>query len=238
MRSRISAITATRISASVLTERTPDGSRANTIPGLRHFLYDVVPPERGSSGPTEDPANAGGGASAWPESEAWGPGLMWLPGPGGSRAVEDSPEVVDDEASSSGPAQRARARWAQAGLRPITLQECRHTAATWLDAAGVSPKVSSVLMGHAAPQRQAGAAQITLERYTHALPEDIEGARRQLAEYLAGSQLAGRVNDFSVPRTVPWICASPRLRAMRGVRRGFRDRRIQPLCHLSGPHRQ
>jgi integrase len=90
--------------------------------------------------------------------------------------------------SSAGLAQRARERWAQAGLRPITLQECRHTAATWLDAAGVSPKVSSVLMGHATPQRQLGAAQITLERYTHALPEDIERARRQLADYLAASQ--------------------------------------------------
>jgi hypothetical protein len=67
------------------------------------------------------------------------------------------------------------------------LQECRHTAATWLDAAGVSPKVSSVLMGHATPQRQPGAAQITLERYTHTLPEDVERARQQLADYLATS---------------------------------------------------
>jgi integrase len=90
--------------------------------------------------------------------------------------------------SSSGLAQRARGRWARAGLRPITLQQCRHSAATWLDAAGVSPKVSSVLMGHSTPQRQPGAAQITLERYTHALPEDIERARRQLADYLAAGQ--------------------------------------------------
>jgi hypothetical protein len=43
-------------------------------------------------------------------------------------------------------------------------------------------------MGHATPQRQPGAAQITLERYTHALPEDIERARQQLADYLAASQ--------------------------------------------------
>jgi Phage integrase family len=46
-------------------------------------------------------------------------------------------------------------------LDPIGLHECRHTAATWLDAAGVSPKVASVLMGHATPDAQAGAAPIT-----------------------------------------------------------------------------
>jgi hypothetical protein len=44
--------------------------------------------------------------------------------------------------------------WNDAGLTRITLQEARHTAATWLDAAGVSPKVASVLMGHATPVRQ------------------------------------------------------------------------------------
>jgi len=52
----------------------------------------------------------------------------------------------------------ARTRWKKAGLVPITLQESRHTAATWLDAAGVPPKIASVLMGHATPARQAGAA--------------------------------------------------------------------------------
>ncbi len=91
--------------------------------------------------------------------------------------------------SSSGLAERSRARWKDAELRPITLQECRHSGATWLDAAGVSPKVASVLMGHSIPQRQPGAAQITLERYTHALPADVERARQQLAEYLASAQL-------------------------------------------------
>jgi integrase len=90
--------------------------------------------------------------------------------------------------SSSGLAQRARQRWRSAGLAAITLQECRHSAATWLDAAGISPKVASVLMGHSVPQRQPGAAQITLARYTHALPEDIERARQQLADYLAAAQ--------------------------------------------------
>jgi integrase len=82
----------------------------------------------------------------------------------------------------------ARKTWKKAKLTPITLQESRHTAATWLDAAGVPPKIASVLMGHATPARQPGAAQITLARYTHALPEDIERARQQLTLYLAERQ--------------------------------------------------
>lgn len=90
--------------------------------------------------------------------------------------------------STNGLAKRARRRWEAAKLEPITLQECRHTGATWLDGAGVSPKVASVLMGHATPERQAGAAAITLARYTHALPDDIERARDQLAGYLAEAQ--------------------------------------------------
>lgn len=84
----------------------------------------------------------------------------------------------------------AREAWEKAHLTPITLQEARHTAATWLDAAGVPPKIASVLMGHATPARQSGAAQITLARYTHALPEDIEDARKKLAAYLARHQEA------------------------------------------------
>jgi integrase len=83
---------------------------------------------------------------------------------------------------------KAREAWKKANLTPITLQESRHTAATWLDAAGVPPKIASVLMGHATPARQPGAAQITLARYTHALPGDIEDARTKLAAYLEQHQ--------------------------------------------------
>jgi len=87
--------------------------------------------------------------------------------------------------STNGLAKRARTQWDAAKLEPITLQECRHTAATWLDAASVSPKIASYLMGHTTPSRQEGAATITLARYTHTLPDDIERAREQLAAYLA-----------------------------------------------------
>jgi integrase len=80
--------------------------------------------------------------------------------------------------------------WEAKKLEPISLHEARHSGATWLDAAGVTPKIASVLMGHATPGRQAGAAQITLVRYTHALPEDILKARDKLAAYLTENQKA------------------------------------------------
>jgi hypothetical protein len=75
-------------------------------------------------------------------------------------------------------------------LSPINLHECCHTCATWLDHAGVSPKVVSEWMGHATPRRQAGAAPITLNRYTHVLPGELEKARDQLDAFLA--ERAGR----------------------------------------------
>ena len=79
---------------------------------------------------------------------------------------------------------RADERWNAAGLVRITAHECRHSFATWLDAAGVRPVVASRLMGHAAPRRQDGAAAITQARYTHVLPGDLELAREQLDAFL------------------------------------------------------
>jgi integrase len=76
-------------------------------------------------------------------------------------------------------------RWEALGLEPIRLHEARHTTATWLDHAGVSPKVASQLMGHKTPEHQPGAAPITLERYTHTLPGELERARDQLDSFLA-----------------------------------------------------
>lgn len=75
--------------------------------------------------------------------------------------------------------------WEGLGLDPIRLQESRHSAATWLDHAHVSPKVASVFMGHKAPKRQPDAAPITLRRYTHILPGELERARDQLDAFLA-----------------------------------------------------
>jgi len=85
---------------------------------------------------------------------------------------------------TSGLSNRAITAWEVHGLQPIGLHDCRHTAATWLDTAGVSPKVASVLMGHSVPEQQRGAAPITLARYTHVLPDAIEKARAQLDAWL------------------------------------------------------
>ena len=81
--------------------------------------------------------------------------------------------------------ERVHRRWRDLGLEPIGLHEARHTAATWLDHAGVSPKVASQIMGHKTPEYQPGAARITLERYTHMLPGELERAREMLDKFLA-----------------------------------------------------
>ena len=89
--------------------------------------------------------------------------------------------------SMDGVADRAVKAWEKKvpKLKPIGLQECRHTAATWLDAAGISPKTSSVLMAHSIPDRQPGAAAITLARYTHLMPDALEVARKQMDAWIA-----------------------------------------------------
>jgi integrase len=79
---------------------------------------------------------------------------------------------------------RVHQRWTELGLEPIGLHEARHTAATWLDHAGVSPKVASQLMGHKTPEYQPGAAAITLRRYTHTLPGEPQRARDLLDAFL------------------------------------------------------
>jgi integrase len=88
--------------------------------------------------------------------------------------------------------------WQALDLVPIGLQEARHTAATWLDHAGVAPKVSSVFMGHKAPKRQPDAAPITLRRYTHVLPGELERARDQLDVFLAARSDEERDKDFTM----------------------------------------
>jgi integrase len=87
---------------------------------------------------------------------------------------------------------RVHREWRALGLEPIGLHEARHTAATWLDHAGVSPKVASQLMGHKTPEYQPGAASITLRRYTHTLPGELERARDQLDRFLVERTRARR----------------------------------------------
>lgn len=95
---------------------------------------------------------------------------------------------------TSGLSARAAAGWEAKKLQPIGLHECRHTAATWLDAAAVSPKLASTLMGHSTPERQAGAAAITLARYTRTLPDAIETAREQMNAWLEQQSSCGRLS--------------------------------------------
>lgn len=95
---------------------------------------------------------------------------------------------------------RVRRAWEEMDLCPIGLQESRHTAATWLDHAGVPPKVCSALMGHRAPRRDLypGAAPITLRRYTHVLPGELARARDRLDTFLAEREAEERADANKV----------------------------------------
>lgn len=87
---------------------------------------------------------------------------------------------------------KAKARWKTKKVNPINLHECRHTCATWLDAAGARPKVVSVWLGHSTPDRQRGAAPITQNTYTHLLDGDLEEAAVQLDTWLKAKLADGR----------------------------------------------
>lgn len=92
-------------------------------------------------------------------------------------------------------------RWAELRLRPLTLQDARHTAATWLDHAGVPPKVASVFMGHKAPERDLypDAAPITLRRYTHVLPGELQRAADKLQAFIVEREEAEADHEFELP---------------------------------------
>jgi integrase len=75
---------------------------------------------------------------------------------------------------------RAGRAWKRAGLRAITLHECRHTFASLMIAAGVNVKALSSYMGHAS-------ITITLDRYGHLLPGNEREAARLLDAFLLQS---------------------------------------------------
>ena len=76
-------------------------------------------------------------------------------------------------------ADRATEAWSNAGLRRITLHECRHTYASFLMAAGYTLKELMEFMGHSDLQM--------VQRYTKLLPqpEEADPAER-LDAYLDG----------------------------------------------------
>jgi integrase len=73
--------------------------------------------------------------------------------------------------------QRAKTAWANAGLTPISLHECRHSYAAYMIAAGVNTKALSTYMGHAS-------ITITLDRYGHLLPGNEHQAAGMLENWL------------------------------------------------------
>jgi integrase len=80
--------------------------------------------------------------------------------------------------------ERADEAWVEAGLRRITLHECRHTFASLMIAAGVNAKALSTYMGHAN-------ISITLDRYGHLMAGNEEEAAGLLDTYL--TQATGAV---------------------------------------------
>ena len=72
---------------------------------------------------------------------------------------------------------RALLAWEAAGLEPITLHQCRHTAASFMIAAGANAKALSVVMGHAS-------IEITFNRYGHLMPGGEDEVGKLLATYL------------------------------------------------------
>src|SRR3954447_4145407 len=76
---------------------------------------------------------------------------------------------------------RAGRAWKRAGLRPITLHECRHTFASLMIAAGVNAKALSTYVGHAS-------VMITLDRYGHLMPGNEREAAGLLDAFLSRSR--------------------------------------------------
>jgi integrase len=87
---------------------------------------------------------------------------------------------------------RADEAWDAKKLAHIRLHESRHTASSWMRAAGIDLKTRSVLMGHASTaSTDGGRGSITDDRYTHLLPGEIEEAGKQFAAYLTDAMRRG-----------------------------------------------
>jgi integrase len=76
---------------------------------------------------------------------------------------------------------RADTAWKAAGLKRITLHECRHTFASLMIAAGVNAKALQTYMGHAS-------IKITLDLYGHLMPGNEDEAAGLLDGYLTAQR--------------------------------------------------
>jgi integrase len=74
---------------------------------------------------------------------------------------------------------RAKRRWKEKELEPITLHECRHTFASLLIDAGANPKAVQEFMGHSK-------IQTTFDIYGHLMPGSHDEVRERMDAYLAG----------------------------------------------------
>ncbi|MDP8909320.1 MAG: site-specific integrase [Chloroflexota bacterium] len=76
--------------------------------------------------------------------------------------------------------QRAKKAWQAAELDPITLHQCRHTAASLMIAAGLNAKALSEYMGHSS-------IQVTFDKYGHLMPGYLDEAAQMLDAFLSAS---------------------------------------------------
>jgi integrase len=132
----------------------------------------------------------------------------------GSLAGTCRAAMKDRPFSDSSVARRAQRAWAQAGVGPIMLQECRHTFASLMIAAMAAdgtfdPKALQEMMGHASIVQ-------TYDRYGHLFPGAHLKAGRMLDAFLEGAarsevaQAADRlleVVDGAEPREVRDVVA-------------------------------
>jgi site-specific recombinase XerD len=79
---------------------------------------------------------------------------------------------------------RAIDAWQKAGLEPIALHECRHTAATEMRAAGLDFKMIQSIIGHSS-------VTTTFDRYTHVSRQHLQAAAEQFEAHVqAGTDFA------------------------------------------------
>lgn len=109
---------------------------------------------------------------------------------------------LDAPFSDSTVGQRARTRWTNVGVVPVTLHDCRHTFASLMIAASAAagefnPKLIQQLLGHASIQQ-------TYDRYGHLFPGAEQEAGRHLDRFLEGVAAAA---DTPIPSVTSEIVA-------------------------------
>ncbi len=108
-----------------------------------------------------------------------------------ARQVPDDPEALVFTSPNGAPLRNSNFRrqvWYQAveetGLpEDLRIHDLRHTCASLLAAAGANPKAVQVHLGHSS-------ITVTMDRYTHLFPSDVDDLVRRLADIRARSLAA------------------------------------------------